>query len=342
MDKFYFQWHITDACNFRCRHCYQNKFVASSELDEKGLKSVSDRIIQAAGDQNTKAVINITGGEPFLKQELFELLAYLDSSSQISQLIIITNASLINRQITKKLKGIKKLNQIKVSLDGATCASNDAIRGVGSFDKTMEAIGLLKESGFLVIVMFTAMKSNLKESAGLFELCRKLNLNGLIVERFFPMGEGSKIKDELLERRDWFGLVKTLLELTGVSCLQEDILSQRAFWIKFLKTKAELLGARCNVGRDSFCIMPNADVFPCRRFSLKIGNLLGSPLSEIINSPLLTDIITARRKGKCAICALLDCRGCAALSYLLTGDYLFEDSQCWYEPVLAPEAREIP
>lgn len=333
MSRLYFQWHITDACNFHCRHCYQDKFIPSLELDEKGLKSVSDRIIRAAKDQNTKAVINITGGEPFLKQELFELLAYLDSYREINQLITITNGSLIDRQIVKKLKEIKKLNQIKVSLDGATAHSNDAIRGIGSFDKAVAAIRLLKETGFSIIVMFTAMKSNLRESAGLFHLCRKLNIDGLILERFFPMGEGAKSKDELLDRTDWFNLVKILLEFTGESCADEDIVSQRAFWIKFLKTKVELLGARCNVGRDSFCIMPNADVLPCRRFGLRIGNLLKDSLDGIINSALLTDITTARRKGKCASCDILDCRGCPALSYLLTGDYLSADFQCWYEPV---------
>ncbi len=332
MNKLYFQWHITDVCNFRCRHCYQDKFSNSSELDGKGLKSVADRIVEAARSQNGKAVISITGGEPFLKKELFELLAYLDKQEEVAQLIIITNGSLITRQVIKELKRIKKLSQIKISLEGATAFSNDAVRSAGSFEKAIGTIRLIKEeSDFSILIMFTAMKSNLKEAAGLFDFCQRLNLDGLIVERFFPLGQGSKIKDELLQRQDWSNLVKALLELTGETCEEEDVASWRAFWTKFSKAEVELLGASCNVGRDAFCIMPNADVLPCRRFSLKIGNLLETPLSDIINSQLLTDIINSKRKGRCADCDISDCRGCPALSYLLTGDYLYEDFQCGYD-----------
>jgi radical SAM protein with 4Fe4S-binding SPASM domain len=107
--------------------------------------------------------------------------------------------------------------------------------------------------------------------------------------------------------------------------------SWRAFWIKFLKRETVLLGASCNVGMDAFCIMPGADVFPCRRFVLKIGNLLDSGLEEIMHSSVLMGIINSRRKGRCSGCGILDCRGCPALSYLLSGDYLSEDTQCVYE-----------
>lgn len=332
MNKLYFQWHITDACNFRCRHCYQDNFDRSSELDGGGLKSVADRLVEAASLQDSKAVISITGGEPFLKKELFELLAYLDTYEEVEELTIITNGSLIDREIISRLNKIKKLNRIKISLEGAEAPSNDAVRGAGSFERATEAIRLLKEeTGLCAVIMFTAMKSNLKEASGLLDLCRRFNLDGLVVERFFPLGQGSRVKDELLQRQDWSDLVKDLLELTGEACEEEDVALYRAFWVKFSKGETELLGASCNVGRDAFCIMPNADVLPCRRFGLKIGNLLETPLIEIADSPLLTDIITNKRKGRCADCDISDCRGCPALSYLLTGDYLGEDFQCGYD-----------
>ncbi len=330
MNGLYFQWHITDVCNFRCRHCYQDKFDNSSELDIKGLRIVSDRIIHAADEQGAGAVINITGGEPFLKNELFELLDYLDSHKEIARLAVITNASLINPRLIRELKRIKKIDQVKISLEAGSASANDVIRADSSFTKAIEAIRLLKESGLSVIVMFTAMKSNLKEMKSLYELCQGLGVDGLIAERFFPMGEGANISSELLDRQDWFSLVNSLCKLTGEELIAEDMLDWRGFWVRFLKEKAELWGASCNVGEDSFCIMPNADVYPCRRFKLKLGNLLEKALPEIINSSLLADIISGRRKGRCAECDVLDCRGCPALAYLITGDYLSEDSQCWY------------
>lgn len=331
MDKIYFQWHITDVCNFRCRHCYQDSFGSDTELDIKGLKTVSGNIFAAAKSQNQKVVINITGGEPFLKKELFSFLDYLNSRQELAQLAIITNASLIDDKTLKELKKINKLNQIKISLEGPDASFNDAVRGPGSFDKAIGAIKLLKkESAFSVVIMNTVMKSNLKGVAGLFDLCQDLALDGLIIERFLPLGSGANIKEGLLDENDWKNLVNLLLGLTEEPCVLEDLLPQRAFWIKFSGNEVELLGARCNIGKDAFCIMPDGSVFPCRRFTLKIGNLLKNALVDIQNSQVLREIITAKKKGRCSNCDIPACRGCAALSYLLTGDYLAQDIMCAY------------
>ena len=332
MDKIYFQWHITDICNFRCRHCYQDKFTPESELDIEGLKEVSDRIIEVARKQEKKIIVNITGGEPFLKKEIFELLSYLDCQKEIFHLAIITNGSLINRGIIRRLKIIKKLRQIKISLDGADATSNDSLRGKGSFDKAMQAIGLLKEDSALeIIIMLTVMKSNLNQVRGVFNLCQKLELDGLIIERFFPLGEGKRIVKELLGYSGWRSLVRQIFELTNNSFAEEDVANLRAFWIKLSKRQTKLRGASCNISKNAFCIMPDAAVFPCRRFNLKIGNLLEEPWDKILNSELLGNIITAQKKGRCSDCGIPGCRGCAALSYLLSSDYLFEDAQCFYK-----------
>ncbi|MCM8791793.1 MAG: SPASM domain-containing protein, partial [Candidatus Omnitrophica bacterium] len=110
----------------------------------------------------------------------------------------------------------------------------------------------------------------------------------------------------------------------------EDLLLYRAFWIKIYSKKIEILGAPCNVGRDTFCIMPNADVYPCRRFILKLGNLLKNSLEEIVDNDLLRSIIEGGKRGRCSDCDIKGCYGCFALSYLISGDWNTEDIQCWY------------
>lgn len=341
MNRIYFQWHITDLCNFRCRHCYQDKFDNAAELDEAGLDQVADNIIEHCRKEKARAVINITGGEPFLNKGLFKLLGYLDNKREIEELLIITNASLINDTLIKELKEIKKLKQIKISLEGSSAASNDIIRGKGSFDKVIKASGLLHNSGYCVTIMFTAMKSNLIQIRDLYTLCKELNVDGLIIERFFPQGNGKLIKDQLLDRNDWFNLTRTLFTLANQDFKEQDSASQRAFWLKFKKGKEELWGADCNVGKDSFCIMPNADVYPCRRFNLKLGNLLETTLAGIINSTLFSDITGLKRKGRCGDCDIPDCQGCPALAYLLRGDYHAQDSQCYYGRLKINESKNL-
>ena len=332
MDKLYFQWHITNLCNYRCKHCYQDIFDETQDLDWQGIKKIVDKVIEYALENRKRIVINITGGEPFLKKELFLLLDYLELKEPIEKLAIITNGSLLDEQTIEKLKNYPKLKEIKFSLEGAEPLTNDAIRAKGSYAKVFEAIQLLKEKTKISsILMFTAFKSNIKELSLLFNLAKEKGISGIIIERFFPLGRGRKISEELLESDDWYNLNKELLKLDNFSFNLEDLLTYRAFWIKIFPKKIELFGAPCNVGKDAFCIMPNADVYPCRRFILKLGNLLENSLDEIINSEILKSIIEAKKRGRCADCDIKYCFGCPALAYLLTGDWRKEDFQCWYK-----------
>ena len=76
-NEFYFQWHITDRCNLRCSHCYQNDYSHSSELSLEELKSVADKISHTLTVWKKDGRVAITGGEPFVRKDLFDLLHYL-------------------------------------------------------------------------------------------------------------------------------------------------------------------------------------------------------------------------------------------------------------------------
>jgi radical SAM protein with 4Fe4S-binding SPASM domain len=332
-NEFNFQWHITNRCNLRCKHCYQDDFTAKADLEWPQLKSVADNILYTLKNWGKTTSINITGGEPLLKKELSPLLEYLDNSPQVAELTIITNATLIDENCIADFKKITKLKNIKVSLDGTTEEVNGYIRKPGTLDSVTKAIGLIKNNSSLkIIVMFTLMKKNLKETAHIFDFCKQEGLDSLILERFIPQGQGGKIKEEVLDKRDWQEAVELVLDFCSLSVDEKDILPYKAFWVKFRKNEPlKLYGATCNVADQSLCIMPDAAVYPCRRFNLSIGNLLDTSLKDIWdNSPLLKEVRKRScLKGKCAVCDI-DCFGCRALAYSLSGDYLAEDSQCWY------------
>jgi len=333
-DRFYIQWHITNLCNLRCRHCYQDDFLSKDELDWTGLKKVCDNVIATLKSWDTDASITLTGGEPLAKREFFLLLEYLNNNERIAELNIITNLTLLNDSATAKLKTIPKLKSIKFSLEGMSPQRNDYIRGEGSFKKILEALQLFKKyQQFELHLMFTVLRRNIRDIPKIFSFVKKQNIDGFILERFIPIGQSAAMKDEVLTKNDWKELTDTILEFCQVSADREDILTQRAFWIKAHDSSYELLGAPCTVANDGLCIMPDATVFPCRRFNLSIGNLLSQSLDEIWRD---SDILKSLRKksnlkGKCRSCSVKECRGCRALAYALTGDYLSEDVQCWYE-----------
>jgi len=189
---FNFQWHITDRCNLRCLHCYQSDY--SKGADTGFLLAVAEKIIHELELKNYTTCINLTGGEPLLeKKSLLTLLDFLNQNPRVQELMIITNGLLLDDAYLKELKRFPKLTTIKLSLEGATAATNDFIRGEGTYDAITQKIRLLKSyQQFYAVLMFTLQKRNFPEIESMFALSETLNLDGLILERFIPEGRGKK------------------------------------------------------------------------------------------------------------------------------------------------------
>jgi radical SAM protein with 4Fe4S-binding SPASM domain len=330
-EQFYIQWHITNQCNLRCRHCYQEDFSKNRDLDWDGLRKVSENILATMGKWDKTACIHVTGGEPLLKPELFFLLDYLDRESVVEELGIITNGLLLDQKLLHRLSDISKFKKIKISLDGAGAEVNDSIRQKGTFDRVMETLSLIKKGKrFETILMFTVMKRNYKDLPSIIRLCQDLGIHGLILERFIPLGRGKEAVGEVLEKEQWKELVETLLDLFAIESEECSLIPYQAFQIRFNGEAPELLGAPCIIGTDGICVMPEGDVFPCRRFPISIGNLLTDSLKEIWERSALLEKLRKKRnlKGLCGRCDMEDCRGCRSLALALTGDYLEEDPHC--------------
>ena len=82
-EQFYIQWHITNLCNLRCKHCYQDDFSKKNDLDWQGLQRISDNLLATLEEWDKTGCIHLTGGEPLLKPELFNLLDDLDQRSTV-------------------------------------------------------------------------------------------------------------------------------------------------------------------------------------------------------------------------------------------------------------------
>ena len=334
-EQFHIQWHITNLCNLRCQHCYQDDFSKKSDLDWAGLEKVCDNLLNTMREWGKTACIHLTGGEPLLKPDLLPLLTHLDRHSKVEELGIITNGLTIDQEIMRRLSGFSKLKKIKISLDGGDAETNDSIRQKGAFDKVMQNLPLIKEGGrFEILFMLTVMKRNFRSLPSLFRLCHNIDIDGLIIERFIPLGRGRKNMDEVLSKEEWKEMVGMLADF--VSAEEENsFLPYQAFQISFSGGEPELLGAPCVIGVDGLCIMPEGNVFPCRRFPVSIGNLLETPLKQIWEKSEILGRLRKKKslKGKCGSCEMKDCRGCRSLALALTGDFLEEDPHCSYQDV---------
>ena len=332
-DPFYIQWHITNRCNLRCRHCYQDDFSKKGDLDWPHLRKVSDNVLSTMKEWGRTACIHLTGGEPLLKPELFPLLEELDRKPEVHELGIITNGVLLDRERVEKLSVFSKLKKLKISMDGADPAVNDAIRPEGTFRKVIENVSEIKRAGrFETQFMITVMRRNFRSFPSLIDLCQDLGIDGLIVERFIPWGRGRGIKDELLTREEWKELIGMFIEQFSIELSEGECFPYQAFEVIFNGDEMELLGAPCVIGTDGVCILPDGSVLPCRRFPIPIGNMLTQPLKEIWNqSEILRQLREkSNLKGKCGRCHMKDCRGCRSLALFSTGDHLAEDPHCFW------------
>jgi radical SAM protein with 4Fe4S-binding SPASM domain len=335
-NEFYLQWHITDRCNLRCNHCYQEDFTGNFEMSLDDLISIADDLLRVTKKWNKKAEFSITGGEPFVRKDFLYFLEYLNSQDNVSNIDILSNGTLITEQQVKKLKKISKLKSVQISLDGASSKTHDLIRGKGSFEKAINGIRKLKEYAINVKIMFTLQRFNKDDIPYLYDLSLKENVKSITIERTVPIGSAKNLKEYLLSPAEIRQIFEYIYNRDTYE-KQMDVLKYRPLWINFKSCDYNIitdneLGAVCSIGLDGICILPDATVLPCRRLPIPIGNLKRDSLEKIwFTSDLLWQIRDKNNlKGKCNSCEYISrCSGCRAMAYAYTGDFMAEDPHCW-------------
>lgn len=203
------QWHITERCNLRCAHCYQEGY-SGGELPFNGMMDILGQYLDLLktwkGGSRRFGHITVSGGEPFAREDLFDILEVFRSHKKEFSFSILTNGSLIDRQAAARLSSMGP-RFAQLSLEGKE-ATHDAIRGKGSYAKTVEAIRHLKKEGLRVLVSFTAHRANYKEFGLVADICRSLRVDRVWADRLIPAGVGAQMGSQALtleETREFLG-----------------------------------------------------------------------------------------------------------------------------------------
>lgn len=329
-DEFYFQWHLTERCNKRCDHCYQNEHL-TNDLPLSDLILVLHHLEKALVKWGRIGSLSFTGGEPFIRKiELFSLMKLVDDLPSFAFYDILTNGSLISDDVVHALKNHSKLRRVQVSLEGSTPEINDAIRGEGSYAETLNAIRIMKKYGLTVSVMTTISRMNYKDIPHLIELLNNESVDTFAMERLVPEGRGEQFSDQLLSPQELRELYENVYEKRSRKNGTRILMYRPLF--NLVAPDDPEVGALCSVGNNALTVMPDGTVYPCRRLPIAIGNVLTDGLFAIwYDSAVLWDIRNSGNiKGKCGDCDFLhNCRGCRAMAYFCSGNYLAEDPQCW-------------
>jgi radical SAM protein with 4Fe4S-binding SPASM domain len=153
-DMTYLFWEATLRCNLRCRHCGSSCEGKSPvrELETTEVKAILDTIAQ---DFNAKRIfVSVTGGEPLLRKDLFEVVAHMTSLGMRS--CIVTNGTLLDREKAQALWDAG-MRTICVSIDGLE-DEHEAVRGKGSWRKALDGIATARAIGFRRVEAITCVR----------------------------------------------------------------------------------------------------------------------------------------------------------------------------------------
>ncbi|MBR3094969.1 MAG: radical SAM protein, partial [Clostridia bacterium] len=268
---------VTKKCNAACDQCGSRCDIHSEELLSKeqilaALRDIRDHL-------GTYTMLNITGGEPLLRRDLFELMG--EASAMGFEWGMVTNGSLITDDTIAEMKK-SGMKTITVSVDGLR-ETHDSLRHLpGSFDRIMTALPKLKQAAFLdhLQITFTANRRNVYEFEALYRLVSPLGLDSIRVSFMDPIGRALDNTDLLLTREEilyFTGLVNRLNKTKGPHIIWGcphylgELLDNRRFF--------------CFAGVYTASILVNGDIFVCpnveHRPELIQGNILRDSFSEV-------------------------------------------------------------
>jgi len=332
-------WELTRSCNLACRHCR-----ASSEHGPYSNELSTDECLRILDDiaSFSKPIIILTGGEPLLKKDIFEIARY--GNDKGFTMVMAPNGTLLNDENIKKIitSGIKR---ISVSLDGPDEASHDNLRQVpGAFKMAIKGVERAKDAGLEFQINTTVTTRNIKLLPEIINLAKALGAKAHHIFLLVPMGRAKDMINEELSTSEYEETLKLLAEEKMKSSLEIKITCAPHFNRILLEAHPEsassLRGRGC-MGGVSFCFISHlGELQPCGYLELKCGNVREYGFKKIwLESEVFNNIRDwSKYDGKCGVCEFKAvCGGCRARAQAKYGNYLGEEPYCAYEPKHEPK-----
>ena len=324
--KFVLQWHLSEACNLKCLHCYQENHIPV-QLKFEELMKILNQYRELLKELNLYGHINLTGGEPLCNPYLFKILDEFKKDKDKYSFSILTNGTLLTPKLAQKISRYKP-EYIQVSLEGGK-KTNDYIRGKGVYKKVGEAIKILKQNNIYVSVSFTATKLNYKEFPKVVKYATKQGADNVWSDRYIPINKEHD-KDFLMtkeETEEYLEIMK--IERMKLRHKQSKTTISMYRALQFQKTHD--FPYHCTAGSSLLTVMENGDLVPCRRMPIVVGNLLENNMLELYkNNKLLKELQEEAIPKECQKCehAHLCKGGLKCLTYAITNDYNKKDVGC--------------
>jgi len=336
---------ITGKCNLKCRYCYARVFVDSkennsgetdqqtsiqSDLDTGDIKKIIQEIKNAGNE-----FIIISGGEPFLRNDIIDILQF---SSSLLTTTILTNATLIDMETAKKIASMNPL-YVNISIDGPRAEFHDPYRGEGTFRRTMTGIKNLMKVGMRrrMSLCMTVTSVNIDSVNDIIIITMGLGIPSLVITPVVRQGYAEEIWNEIKPSSE-----KLLAMFNDIYDFEQKYGekihisgSMKSSLLNTLENDERVV--KCPVGQR-IAIGYRGDVYPCSLMMSPLhstGNVMSESLESIANGDSMKkymEIALTRkdRMDKCSRCRWnpVCTGGCMARAYCEYGDLFAPDPDC--------------
>jgi len=336
-------WETTRRCNLTCKHCRAaaEDHAYNDELTTEESFKLLDQIREVG-----QPIIILTGGEPLLRDDIFDIAAYGDKIGL--RMVMAPNGTLLNEDNVARLikSGIKR---ISVSLDGSTAASHDEFRGLdGAFDGAVNGIKTAKAAGLEFQINTVITKTNLDEIPAILALAESLGAAAHHIFLLVPTGRGKYIVDTAIDAKEYEETLNWFYDQRDKTSLQLKATCAPHYY-RILRQRAKAEGKKVNFethGLDAvtrgclagtgFCFISHVGrVQTCGFLDVTCGDIKTQHFKDVWeNSEVFNKLRNFNNlEPKCGICEYKQvCGGCRARAYEATGDYLAQEPLCTYQP----------
>ncbi len=335
-------WEITGVCNLKCAHCRASasEGCIEGELSTAECFELIDDIASFS-----KPVIIMTGGEPLMRLDIFEIVDYAKAKGL--RVVMAPNGTLITEEMAERIAqaGIPR---ISVSIDSSDPKVHDKFRGVeGAFAGALEGIERAKAAGVEFQINTTITRRNIDEIEEILKLAEDLGAAAHHIFLLVPTGRGKNLEGDEISAQEYESVLNWFYDKRGETSLDlkatcaphfARIIDQRGGCKEEVQPGHPGLSSKSQgcLGGKSFCFISRlGQVQPCGYLDITCGNVRDKSFKEIWEeSEVFVNLRNpAKLKGKCASCAWrVSCGGCRARAYAKTGDYLTEEPYCAYIP----------
>lgn len=307
---------VTNDCNLRCTHCYVSSgdYVPENEMTGDDIY----RLVDEARELGVQRFY-FTGGEPFMRRDIFKLIEYACSESE---LVILTNATFFNKSILARLTEVahkinggltdnfdqpRRLN-LQISVDGPNADLHEMVRGPRTFKRTIQGIRDLVSIGLTPVISTAITTNNMERISDTTRMLSELGVKEHHILWLQERGRAYDNDDLLIPPAK---VTQIMRELRGVAAELGMIIDNETSLRVRVRGKHGRKTDLCNCGYESLDIFSDGEVYPCVWFSgapsLACGSVRERSLKDIwLNSPILQEIRanTVQRREGCNECHL--------------------------------------